>query len=178
RAWLFAIAIAMLGVVGLEYLGLVQADEAFPPYRAGQLVWAENLLGGILFGIGMTLASGCGSKTLIRVGGGNLKSVVVMLVIAVIAYFMINPFFGSDQTLFTVLFYDWLRPLAVNFTTRQDLGSLIAGAEQAVTARLIIGTVLGVALLVVVFKSADFRGRFDNILGGLVVGLTVLGAWY
>ncbi|MFQ5642475.1 MAG: YeeE/YedE thiosulfate transporter family protein, partial [Thiogranum sp.] len=56
RAWLLAIAVALLGVSFLEPAGLVNADAAFPPYRSGQLIWAENLLGGILFGIGMTLA--------------------------------------------------------------------------------------------------------------------------
>lgn len=178
RAWLFAIAVAVLGVVGLEYSGLVDAGQAFPPYRAGQLVWSENLLGGLLFGIGMTLASGCGNKTLIRIGGGNLKSVMVLLVIAVIAYFMINPFPNSDKTLFTLLFYDWLRPLAIDLKTSQDLGTLVAGTENALTARLVIGAALGLLLLVVVFKSTDFRSRFDNILGGLVVGLAVVGAWY
>ncbi|MFA7386120.1 MAG: YeeE/YedE family protein [Thiohalobacteraceae bacterium] len=178
RSWGFAIAIALLGVIGLEYFGLVDPNQAFPPYRAGQLVWAENLFGGILFGIGMTLASGCGNKVLIRVGGGNLKAVMVVLVIAVIAYFMVNPFPNSDQTLFTLLFYDWLRPLAVTLKGSQDLGTLIAGSENAVTARLAIGGVLGLFLLVLVFKSTDFRSRFDNVLGGLVVGLAVLGAWY
>ena len=178
RAWLFAIAVAMLGVTGLEYLGMVEVGESFPPYRAGQLVWAENLLGGILFGIGMTLASGCGNKTLVRIGGGNLKSVLVLAVIAVIAYFMINPFPGSDQTLFTLLFYGWLRPLAIDLGASQDLGTLVAGGEGAPTARLAIGGVLGVVLLGLVFKSSDFRSRFDNILGGLVVGLVVVGAWY
>ncbi len=178
RAWLFAIAVAMLGVAGLEYLGMVEVGEAFPPYRAGQLVWAENLLGGILFGIGMTLASGCGNKTLVRIGGGNLKSVLVLAVIAVIAYFMVNPLPGSDQTLFTLLFYGWLRPLAIDLGASQDLGALVAGGEGAPTARLAIGGVLGVVLLGLVFKSSDFRSRFDNILGGLVVGLVVIGAWY
>ena len=178
RAWLFAIAVAMLGVAGLEYLGMVEVGESFPPYRAGQLVWAENLLGGILFGIGMTLASGCGNKTLVRIGGGNLKSVLVLAVIAVIAYFMVNPFPGSDQTLFTLLFFGWLRPLAIDLGASQDLGALVAGGEGAPTARLAIGGVLGVVLLGLVFKSSDFRSRFDNILGGLVVGLVVVGAWY
>ena len=178
RAWLFAIAIAMLGVVGLEYLGMVDAGQAFPPYRGSQLVWAENLLGGLLFGIGMTLASGCGNKTLIRVGGGNLKSVMVLLVIAVIAYFMVNPFPNSDVTLFSALFYDWMRPLAINLNTNQDLGAVVTGGEGALMARLVIGGVLGLLLLGIVFKSTDFRGSFDNILGGLVVGLMVLGAWY
>ena len=178
RAWLFAIAIAMLGVVILEYLGKVDASDSYPPYRAGQLVWAENLLGGLLFGIGMTLASGCGNKTLVRIGGGNLKSLLVLAVIALIAYFMVNPFPGSDQTLFTLLFYGWMRPLAIDLGAGQDLGTLVAGSDNALLARLAIGVVLGGALLVLVFKSSDFRSRFDNILGGLVVGLVVLGAWY
>ncbi len=177
RAWLLAIAVAMLGVVGLEYFGLVDAGDAFPPYRAGQLIWAENLLGGLLFGIGMTLASGCGNKTLVRLGGGNIKSLMVFAVIAVIAYFMVNPFPGSDQTLFTVLFYDWIRPLAVDLGASQDLGSLLV-RDNALTGRLVIGAILGIVLLVIIFKSADFRRSFDNIFGGLVVGMAVLGAWY
>jgi uncharacterized protein len=177
RAWLLAIAVAVIGVVVLEHFGLVQPGKAFPPYRAGQLVWAENLLGGLMFGIGMTLASGCGNKCLIRIGGGNLKSIMVMLVIGVIAWFMINPFPGSDQTLYTVLFYKWLNPLAVNVGASQDLGALVS-AESAAMARLVIGGVLGLLLLIVVFRSAEFRASFDNILGGLVVGLAVLGAWY
>ena len=178
RAWLLAIAVALVGVVILESMALVDADGAFPPYRNGQLIWAENLLGGILFGIGMTLASGCGNKALIRVGGGNLKSVMVVLIIVVVAYYMINPFPGSDQTLFTLLFYDWIRPLSIDLAGNQDLGTLVAGAEGAVSARLVIGLVLGVLLLFLVFRSADFRGSRDNILGGVVVGLAVLGAWY
>ncbi len=178
RAWLFAIAVALLGVVALESLGLVQADQAFPPYRSNQLIWAENLIGGILFGIGMTLASGCGNKTLIRIGGGNIKSIMVLLIIALIAYFMINPFPGTDKTLFSTLFFPWIRPLAVDLGTQQDLGSLVAGAEAAGTARLVIGLVVGAGLLFLIFKSKDFRGSFDNVLGGLVVGLAVLAAWY
>jgi len=178
RAWLLAIAVAMLGVVMLEYFGKVSLDGAYPPYRGAQFIWAENLLGGLLFGIGMTFASGCGNKSLIRIGGGNIKSIFVVLIIGVIAYFMTNPFPGSDKTLFTVLFFDWLRPLAVNLSGHQDLGTLIAGADQAVKARLIIGGAMGLAILAWVFKSADFRSSRDNILGGLVVGLAVLAAWY
>jgi uncharacterized membrane protein YedE/YeeE len=177
RAWLFAIAVAVLGVAILEYAGLVEASTTFPPYRAGNLVWAENILGGLMFGVGMTLASGCGNKTLIRIGGGNLKSVVVFAIIALIAYFMVNPFPGSDQTLMSVLFYDWIRPLSANLGESQDLGYLIA-AEAAAGGRLVIGVSLGLVLVAFALRSADFRGNRDNILGGLVVGLAVLGAWY
>ena len=177
RAWLLAIAVAVLGVSVLEYFGLVDANSAFPPYRGGVLLVAENVFGGLLFGIGMTLASGCGNKCLIRIGGGNLKSIVVFAIIGVIAYFMINPFPGSDKTLMSVLFFDWIRPISVDVGERQDLGTLIS-ADNALLARLVIGLLIGAGLLIFVMRSADFRANRDNILGGLVVGLAVLGAWY
>jgi len=177
RAWLLAIAVALLGVTLLEPFGLVDPDNSYPSYRSGELLWIENLLGGLMFGIGMTLASGCGNKCLIRIGGGNIKSIMVMLVIGVIAYFMVSPFPGSDKTLFSLLFYDWIRPLSVNLGASQDLGALLAG-KSVDTARMVTGGVLGMLLLLFVFKSAEFRGSLDNILGGLVVGLAIVAAWY
>lgn len=178
RAWLFAIAIGVLGVMALEAAGMVNVTNTFPPYRQNQLVWVENLLGGLLFGIGMTLASGCGNKTLIRIGGGNIKSIMVLLIIAAIAYFMINPFPGSDKTLFSLFFYDWIRPLSTTLTTNQDLGAMLFGADKLAQGRMIAGGVIGALLLIYAFKSSDFRGNFDNILGGLIVGLAILAAWY
>jgi len=177
RAWILAMAVATLGVVILENMGMVSPGNAFPPYRATNLIWAENILGGVMFGIGMTLGSGCGNKTLIRIGGGNLKSIIVLLIIGLIAYYMVNPFPDSDQTLFTVLFYKWIRPMAIELGRAQDIGTLIS-AEKAITVRLVVGIVLSLAALIFVFKSTDFRRNRDNILGGLVVGLAVLGGWY
>ena len=177
RAWVLAIAVGVLGVTALEAAGLVNVTGTFPPYRQTNFVWLENVLGGALFGIGMTLASGCGNKTLIRIGGGNLKSIMVLLVIALIAYFMINPFPGSDKTLYSTLFYPWTNPTAVALTTNQDLGAMLFG-DKAATGRMVMGAVIGGLLLIWAFKSADFRSSFDNILGGLVVGLAVLAAWY
>lgn len=177
RAWVLAIAVAVLGVMGLEAAGMVNVTNTFPPYRQNNLVWLENVFGGILFGIGMTLASGCGNKTMVRIGGGNLKSVMVLLIIAVIAYFMINPFPGSDKTLYSTLFYPWTSKATVTLTTNQDLGSLLF-ADNAAQGRMIMGGVIGGLLLIWAFKSTDLRKNFDNILGGLVVGLAVLAAWY
>ena len=177
RAWMLAIAVAILGVAMLEYAGLVDVNTSFPPYRDSQLIIAENLIGGFLFGIGMTFASGCGNKTLIRIGGGNIKSVIVFAVIAVIAYYMTNPFPNSDKTLFSVLFYDWIRPLSISLGSKQDVGAMIS-SDDAGTGRLVVGIAAGLALLFFVFKSADFRSSRDNILSGITVGIIVLGAWY
>jgi uncharacterized membrane protein YedE/YeeE len=181
RAWLLAIAIATLGVSILEYMGMVNVTDAFPPYRGTQLIYIENILGGILFGIGMTYASGCGNKTLIRIGGGNIKSILVFVIIALIAYYMTTPFPDSDKTLYSVLFYDWVNPLAVSLDSNQDLGALISGVtggDHSQTMRLVAGLIVAAGLLFYIFKAADFRGNKDNIMAGLVIGLIILTAWY
>ena len=178
KAWFLAVAVSILGMVLFEAFGLVNADVTVPDYRKSQLVWAENLIGGLMFGIGMTLSSGCGSKTLIRIGGGNLKSVCVLMVIAITAFFMSNPIGDDDQTLYTLLFHDWMAPLAIDLSTNQDIGALIAGEEHSITARFLSGMFIVTALLYFIFRSTEFRHDPSNISSGLVVGFTVLGIWY
>ena len=39
-------------------------------------------LGGLLFGYGMVLSNGCGSRALVLLGRGNLRSLVVVIVLA------------------------------------------------------------------------------------------------
>ncbi len=177
RAWLLAIAVAIIGMLILESGGMVNPDGSFPPYRGSQLIWAENLLGGFLFGIGMTLASGCGNKTLIRIGGGNIKSIIVFLVVGIIAYFMTSPFPGSDQTLFSILFYDWIRPLAISLDSQQDLGSIIS-SDNPLAMRMAAGGVIAFLLLVYIVKDKGFRTNPEHWLAGIAVGLAVLAGWY
>jgi len=178
RAWLLAIAVALIGISILEYMGMVNVNDTFPPYRSNQLIYIENILGGFMFGIGMTFASGCGNKTLVRMGGGNIKSVLVFIIIALVAYYMINPFPNSDKTLYSVLFYDWVKPMAITLGSNQDIGALIGNAKNTHIVRLIVGLVVAAGLLFYIFKSADFRSSKDNILAGLVIGLIILTAWY
>ena len=181
RAWVLAIAVATLGVSIFEYMGLVNVTETFPGYRGSQLIYIENILGGVLFGIGMTFASGCGNKTLIRIGGGNIKSILVFIIIALIAYYMTSPFPDSDKTLYSVLFYGWVDPLAVSLDSNQDIGALISeliSSENTQTLRFITGLVVASAMLFYVFKAADFRSGKDNIIAGIIIGLVILSAWY
>lgn len=178
RAWILAMAVALLGVTLLEFFNVFSVDATRPPYRGASFAWLEYIVGGVMFGIGMTLGSGCGNKTLVRIGGGNLKSILVFVVISICAYFMINPFPGTDDTLYSTIFYPWTNLATVSLPTHQDVGALIGGEANAHSMRLIAGLVIVAALLFFVFKSADFRSSFDNKLGGVVVGLAVLGGWY
>ena len=179
RAWLLAIAVATGGVLLLEASGRVNiSGSTFPPYRTENFAWLRNLLGGAMFGIGMTLASGCGNKTLVRIGGGNLKSLVVLAIASAMAYLMLwTDFYGT-------MFDSWMSPFAIGLakygiksqTLDAILGGL-AGMGSTATLHLALGGLLVVALLLFIFKAADFRANRDNILGGTVVGLAVVAGW-
>lgn len=180
RAWIFAATVAMLGVTALEYAGMVNLASTLPPYRGSEFQWGRYLLGGILFGVGMTLGSGCGNKTLIRIGGGNIKSIFVFIMIAGIAYYMVDPYKQLEATWYQTYFSPWLGQASVTLTTSQDLGSIIGGLSgvDASVMRIALGAVIGFLALIYVFRSVDFRGSFDNVFAGIVIGAAVIGAWY
>lgn len=171
RAWFLAIAVAMLGVVVLEASGKIAlGSSTFPPYRTTGFAWLRYLLGGFMFGVGMTLASGCGNKTLVRIGGGNLKSLVVLAIAAAGAYLMLWTGF------YDTVFNSWISATSIDLAAlgknSQALGDLTG------LGNTLVGGVIAVLLLVWIFASRDFRGSFDNILGGLVFGLAVVAVWY
>jgi len=62
----------MAGFALLELLGWVQ-------WHAKPLLWANYLVGGVLFGVGMVLAGGCVSGTLYKAGEGHLNSIVALM---------------------------------------------------------------------------------------------------
>ena len=84
RAWFLAIGVAILASQALQVVGIIDLREAV--YLTQNFGWLGHILGGVLFGIGMTLSSGCGQRNLVRMGGGNLKSLVVLLILGLTAY--------------------------------------------------------------------------------------------
>jgi uncharacterized membrane protein YedE/YeeE len=180
RAWVFAMAVALAGVIALEATRTVNLSaETFPPYRTANFAWLRYIVGGLLFGIGMTLASGCGNKTLVRVGGGNLKSLTVLVIAMIMSYLMLwTPFYER-------FFHPWVAATTVNLAQHgvnsQEVGTVLAGMLGMAPSRALNFTVAALVLagmLAFVFKSSDFRGSFDNILGGAVIGLAVVAGWY
>lgn len=175
RMWLLAIAVAILGTYALQLAGLIDFTRSF--YVRANVTWLSYALGGFLFGVGMTLGSGCGSKMLVRLGAGSLKSLVVFICLGIAGYMTLKGLFAIWRTRF-------IDPVATDFAahglSRQDLPTLIAtwtGASlPAVQAT--VAVVFALALLAFVFKDRDFRTSFDHILGGTVVGLVIVAGWY
>lgn len=175
RMWLLAIAVAIIGTHALQLSGQIDLAKSF--YVRPNFTWLSYILGGFLFGVGMTLGSGCGSKTLVRVGGGSLKSIVVSVFFAIAAYMTLKGLFAIWRSSF-------LDPVAIDLSARglprQDLPTLVAAATGAgfKAVELAVAALVAGALLVFVFKDRDFRRSFDHVLGGTVVGLTIVGGWY
>lgn len=169
RAWLLAIAVAILGAGLLVHLGDLRITDTF--YTRGPFHWLAFLVGGLTFGVGMTLASGCGQRTLVRLGGGNLKSVVVFLFMGYVALVSMNGILRvfTDTVLRAELF-------TVYLGSDQSLPSVLGYAGGS--SHLMVAGVLGLAIMAFVFAGKEFRASADNILAGLVVGLVVVAGWY
>ena len=175
RAWMLSIGIAILGSQAMVQLGWVDLDGTM--YRSANFGLAGFLIGGLLFGIGMTLGAGCGQRTLVRVGGGNLKSLVVLVIMAITAY-------ATLRGLLAPVRIDVLGPLFIDLEvqgiTNQGIETILAhlvGASGQ-TLAVIVALVLGLGAIIYALKDKDFRASADNILAGVTIGVLVVGAWY
>jgi uncharacterized protein len=170
RMWMLAMGVAVLGFNGMVALGWVRAADSL--YALPRLAWLSAIVGGLMFGIGMVLGSGCGSKTLIRLGGGNLKSLVVFLVIGVSA-------FATLKGITAVLRVQTVDRLASTLPTSQDLPSLLAhaGLGDVQVLAAVAGLVVGMALVAFAVMRPEGR-RAEVLLGGIGIGAVVAAVWW
>ena len=173
RAWLLAIAVAMIGVNALGYSNSVNISETL--YASKNFYWLSYIFGGLCFGVGMTLAGGCANKNLVRLGGGNLRSLVVLLMMGFAAIVTMKGVLGTFRI--NVL----QSPFGtVHFENGQLLPALFAGADAAAaqTMQLALTGALALAILIFVYKDERFRKSFENNLAAFVIGAIVVGGWY
>jgi hypothetical protein len=169
RMWLLAIGVAVLGAGALHAAGLIDLDQSI--YRTPVFTWLSYLVGGACFGTGMVLASGCGSKTLIRIGGGNLKSLVVFLVLALVAIITLRGVLGVFRV-------NVLEAAAIRFPAGQDVPALLAAAGMDPKAAFLLAVFgIGGGLTAFCLARRDFWTT-DNLLGGFGTGLAVVAGWY
>ncbi len=170
RQWLLAVGVAMIGFAALVATGSV--DPAKTLYASNRFIWLSAAVGGALFGFGMVLASGCGSKTLVRIGGGSLKSLVVFVVMGVTA-------FATLKGMTAVLRVSTVDRVAVDLASGTAVPGWLAAATGMAPGQawLLVGGVLGAALVVWALAGRDFR-TVNNLLAGLGIGGVVVGMWW
>ena len=170
RMWMLAAGTAILGFNAMVALGWVHAADSI--YAGPRLLWLSAGVGGLMFGAGMVLASGCTSKNLMRVGTGNLKALVVLLVVAFAGFATLK----GATAIVRVRFLD---SVAADLGRSQDLPSLVAtaGAMDPIVAAALLGLVAGGGLVLAAVLPRSSRSG-ELLLGGLGIGVAVLLAWY
>ena len=170
RMWAMAIGVAMIGFFGMAAAGVI--DPAKTLYASNRFIWLSALVGGALFGFGMVLSSGCGGKTLVRIGGGSLKSLVVLAVMGIAG-------FATLKGITAVVRVATIDKVALDFTTNAALPNWAAGILGVTpgVAGLGLALLIGLGLITWALYGKDFR-HFDNLLAGLGIGAVISAMWW
>ena len=170
RQWGLAIGVAMIGFAALAYGGLIDPTKTL--YSSSRWLWLSAAVGGALVGFGMVLASGCGSKTLVRVGGGSLKSLIVFVVMGLAA-------FATLKGITAVLRVATVDKVALDFAAGVSLSQWAAAAlgVKPLLAGLVLGVLVGGSLVLWAVLRRDFRTA-DNLLAGIGMGAVIVAMWW
>lgn len=170
RQWMLAIGVAMIGFAALVQLDQIDASKTL--YANNRFMWLSSAVGGLMFGYGMVMASGCGNKTLVRIGAGNLKSLVVFLVLGLSA-------FATLKGITAVVRVNTVDAVALSMPNGADLGALMADVTGLTSKLMAIwsGYVLGAVLVLWVLHHADFW-TFENLLASVGIGALIVAMWW
>ncbi len=174
-AWLLAMGIAVAGVQILDLGGWIDLTESI--YRTSAFGLGGYIIGGLMFGVGMTLSGGCGQRTLVRVGSGNLKSLVVFIVLGLTAYMTLRGIIGVARLAV-------IEPLSIDLADHgmeeQGLSTMVmhmTGSETTSGIRWAFAGIVSVVLIGLALSIKELRSDFNNLLAGIVVGAVIIGAW-
>ncbi len=152
RAFLLAMAVAVVALQALVLMGRLDISKAvvLPP----SLAWGAALVGGLMFGVGMVLTGGCGTRLLVLSAGGNLRSVVSFIVFALVAYATIRGILAPARNAVMA---------ATSVKLAHQTLPLAAGAAVAVLALAFVG-----------WRRVEWR----HLLAGALIGLLVPAGYY
>ncbi len=174
RAWVLAAAVAMLAAQVLRWSGAVPLERSM--YLTPSLNWFGHAFGGAVFGFGMVLCGGCPTRNLVRFGAGDLRAMIVLIVIAITGFVTLGGLFGPLRDALEQLTALNLRRVGMS---TQSLGAALAtsGAGTAVGLDLVLACVAALSACVFVFKDRAFATSRHHVVSGIAVGLLVACGW-
>jgi uncharacterized membrane protein YedE/YeeE len=166
----YALALGV-GVVATQLLaggGMVDLTKSIYLQRSFSV--PLMFFGGLLFGYGMVLANGCGSRALVLLGRGNLRSLVVVIVLGIAAQMTLKGLIAPARVV--LLQASQTTPAIIS------LPALLStfGVSEALARTLAAGVIAG-ALIIFAFAHGPFRRARGQIAAGIVVGLLVAAGW-
>ena len=169
RTYALAMGVAIAASQGLAAAGLVDLGKSI--YLQPTLSAPVLFLGGLLFGYGMVLSNGCGSRALVLLGRGNLRSLVVVIILAIFAQMTLKGLIAPSRIAMV--------GASQTTTAANSLPALLAALGLSATAaRMIAASALAAALIIFAFADAPFRQSPGQITAGIIMGLLVAGGWY
>ncbi len=174
RSWLLAGAVGMIGIAVLQSLEV--ANFADSMYLSTNFNFAANIVGGLLFGFGMVFSGGCISRNLVRAGGGDLRSLVVLMITGMFGYMTIGGLIAPGRvSLFGGTNWD-LSGLGME---TQGVGSFLSAATGlglSTASTIALVAIVG-AILIYCFKDQGFRTSRVHLAAGIGIGLCVVAGW-
>jgi hypothetical protein len=169
RIFGLALGLAMLGTQGLVLTGLL--DPALTTYTPTAVPLVAIVIGSVMFGIGMAMVGTCGFGSLVRLGTGDLRSLVVVLVLGATAFAMLRGVFSG----FRITALESLS-VALPEGARADLSSLVQqwfGLDLRVAIAVIGGT--GLCLLALADRRLWRTPRL--LFAGIALGILTVAGW-
>ncbi|MDE4172829.1 YeeE/YedE family protein [Phaeobacter sp. PT47_59] len=166
RMWILAIGVAVLGSFSLVALGLLGETESY--YLSIRWMPIASILGGLMFGYGMALSGNCGYGAIARLGGGDLRSFVIVLVMGVSTYVVLS---GPLAPLRNLFFEQVL------VTNEIPPGLAHHGAALTGLSVHSIGMSVGVLIILAALCGRELRDDKKAIFWSVVVGLAIVSGW-
>jgi uncharacterized membrane protein YedE/YeeE len=160
-----AVAVTQLLAAG-GYVDIGKSIYLQPSFSALMMFF-----GGVLFGYGMVLANGCGSRALVLLGRGNLRSFVVVIVLAIFAQMTLKGLIAPARIAM-------VGASQATATANSVPALLVATGLSAAAARMLAASIVAAALIIFAFAHPAFRRSPGQIAAGLVVGLLVAAGWF
>jgi uncharacterized protein len=169
RTYALAMGIAIAATQLLATRGLVDLGKSI--YLQPSFSVPLMFFGGLLFGYGMVMSNGCGSRALVLLGRGNLRSFVVVIVLGIFAEMTLKGLIAPGRIAMVQL--SQITPKIVS------LPALLAtlGLTEAF-ARTLAASVIAGALIIFAFAHAPFQRSWGQIAAGVAIGLLVAAGWY
>lgn len=164
RMWGAALGLSIIGCAGLSALGVLSAPDVFL-VRDGFSAIAV-VLGGGAFGYGMAMAGNCGYGALARLGSGDFRAFLLVIVMGVTAYAaLFGPLSGLRMWLFKMSLLRVDTPTTVDAILAETL-SVPAWSIAGALGLILLGVSLGTA------KSVRQTGFWAAL-----VALAIVSAW-
>ncbi len=175
RAWMLAIAVALVATQGLSLSGLI--DLAPTQYRAAQLPIGGLIVGGLLFGFGMVIACGCSSRSLVNAGSGDLRALITVVMIGIASYATLHGVLAQARVWFVERTSLDLSNADVSDT---GIGTLLASVSglSSTAADALSALVVAIALAAFALRDASFRRQRQYLFASVSLGLLIGAGWY